>query len=93
MTFIVSVLSVGFGFVKERFTVFNASRLNATLTFVANYFIKILIMALVMVMNFYVCLAVVAGMAVGQVVFEYIVSIKKWKKVRKDESILSTNNN
>lgn len=79
---------MSFAFVKDQ--LLSGTRLKVTLAFVINYFIKILVMALVMTMNTYVCGAVVMGMALGQVSFEHIARVKKWKKTRKDDGSILT---
>lgn len=51
--------------------------------------IKLLVMFLIMSMNAWVCGAMILGMTLGQVGFEHLARVKKWRKVGKDQSILS----
>lgn len=42
-----------------------------------------------MSMSGWVCIAIILGMTFGQLSFEYIFKVKKWKKVPTNESLLS----
>jgi hypothetical protein len=66
-SFIVSFFSVSFSFVKDRF--FSGSKLKVTIAFAINYFIKLLIMFLIMSMSAWVCGAIIFGMTFGQLTF------------------------
>jgi hypothetical protein len=67
LSFIVSALSVGFPFVKDR--ILGGTRIKVTVAYVINYLIKIIIMGLVMTMNAWVCVVVILGITFGQMGF------------------------
>ena len=64
LSFIVSALSVGFPFMKDR--ILGETRIQVTIGYIINYLIKIIIMGLVMTMNAWVCGAVILGITFGQ---------------------------
>lgn len=63
---------------------FDASRIHRTAGFVINYVIKLFIMVLVMSMSGYVCMAVIAGMSLGQVMCEHYEALRENKTVEMD---------
>lgn len=70
ISFLVSFLSVGFGFVRGK--IFKPTRIQSSVSFLIGYSLKLLIMFLAMSMSGFVCIALIIGMAMGQIMFEHI---------------------
>ena len=87
-SFILSFLSVGFNLLQKKY--FDTSRIHRTGAFVINYVIKLFIMVLVMSMSGYVCIAVILGMSLGQILCEHYEKLRNSKTVDmdNDESLI-----
>ena len=70
ISYLVTALSVGFPLYKAK--ILNKDRVQRTAAFGINYLLKILVMFIVMSMNGWVCIAVILGMATGQIFFEKV---------------------
>ena len=78
MSFIIAFFSVSFNFFRDRILV--GSRIKVTIAFLINYLIKLIVMFIIKTMNAWVCGVVIIGIVLGQIGFEYVSRVKKWKK-------------
>lgn len=79
MTFLFSFISVGFSHFKDKFAKKTSPQVDKAGTFLIGYLLKVITMFLVMSMNFFVCLAIVAGMTFGELFFDSITKKRKHK--------------
>ena len=69
LSFLFAFLSVGFSQFKSKFATKTSPKVDKLGTFVVGYLLKLITMFLIMTMNFFVCMAMVIGMTLGELFF------------------------